>query len=157
MGADQRIVVGVDGSEFSTTALRLAGRMADGLGAPLAVVTCLGSSDHFFASHLPEERAASTEELEETAKRLLEETLERAFGSERPERLSREVKFGPPAKVLVDESADAQLLVVGRRGRGGFLAQVMGSVSGDCAAHAKCPVLIVGQDDAAQAGAAGTA
>jgi nucleotide-binding universal stress UspA family protein len=146
MGADQRVVVGVDGSEFSTTALRLAGRMAASLDAPLEVITCLGTSDFFFASHLPEERTASTEELEETAKRLLEDSLERAFGSSRPERLTRQVKFGPPAKVLIEESNNAQLLVVGRRGRGGFLAQVMGSVSGACAAHAHCPVLVVGQD-----------
>lgn len=146
MGADQRIVVGVDGSEFSTAALRLAGRMAASLDAPLEVITCLGTSDFFLASHLPEERAASTGELEETAKRLLEESLERAFGSSRPDRLTRQVKFGPPAKVLIEESNDAQLLVVGRRGRGGFLAQVMGSVSGACAAHAHCPVLVVGQD-----------
>lgn len=48
--------------------------------------------------------------------------------------------------MLIDESKDAQLLVVGRRGQGGFLAQVMGSVSGACAAHAHCPVLVVGQD-----------
>ena len=46
------------------------------------------------------------------------------------------MKFGSPAKVLVEESRDAQLLVVGRRGRGGFLAQVIGSVSGACVAHA---------------------
>jgi nucleotide-binding universal stress UspA family protein len=146
MSGDQRIVVGVDGSEFSTTALRLAGRLATSLNAPLEVVTCLGTSDLFLASHLPEERTASAGELEETAKRLVEETLERAFGDSRPERLSRQIKFGAPAKVLVDESTDAQLLVVGRRGRGGFLAQVMGSVSGACAAHAHCPVLVVGQD-----------
>jgi nucleotide-binding universal stress UspA family protein len=147
MVADQRIVVGVDGSEFSTAALRLAGRMAASLGAPLEVITCLGTSDFFLASHLPEERTASTAELEETAKRLLEESLERAFGSSRPARLTRQVRFGPPAKVLIEESKDAQLLVVGRRGRGGFLAQVMGSVSGACAAHAYCPVLVVaGQD-----------
>lgn len=144
MNADQRIVVGVDGSEFSTTALRLAGRMAAGLDAPLEVVTCLGTSDFFLASHLPDERTAGTAELEETAKRLVDEALERAFGDSLPERLTRSVKFGPPAKVLVNESRDAQLLVVGRRGRGGFLTQVIGSVSGACAAHAKCPVLIVG-------------
>lgn len=146
MSGDQRIVVGVDGSEFSTTALRLAGRMATSLNAPLEVITCLGTSDFFLASHLPEERTASPSELEETAKRLVEQSLERAFGNSRPEQLSRQIKFGPPAKVLIEESKDAQLLVVGRRGQGGFLAQVMGSVSGACAAHAHCPVLVVGQE-----------
>ncbi|HEX9087204.1 MAG TPA: universal stress protein [Arthrobacter sp.] len=146
MNADQRIVVGVDGSDFSTTALRLAGRMSRSLGAPLEVITCLGTSDLFLASHLPEERAPTTTQLEETAKRLVGESLERAFGNDVPEGLTRTVKFGAPAKVLVEESRNAQLLVVGRRGRGGFLAQVMGSVSGACAAHAHCPVLVVGED-----------
>ncbi|AOT02459.1 universal stress protein [Arthrobacter sp. U41] len=146
MNADQRIVVGVDGSEFSTTALRLAGRMATCLGAPLEVVTCLGTSDLFLASHLPEESSPTTTQLEESAKRLVDQSLERAFGGTLPEGLTRTVKFGPPAKVLVEESRNAQLLVVGRRGRGGFLAQVMGSVSGACAAHAHCPVLVVGED-----------
>ncbi|MCB5282844.1 universal stress protein [Arthrobacter sp. AL08] len=153
MNGDQRVVVGVDGSDFSTAALRLAGRMARGLDAPLAVVTCLGTSDLFLASHLPEESSPTTTQLEETAKRLVDEALERAFGTDLPEGLSRTVKFGAPAKVLVAESRNAQLLVVGRRGRGGFLAQVMGSVSGACAAHAHCPVLVVGQDpDKDQAG-----
>lgn len=147
MKADQRIVVGVDGSDFSTTALRLAGRFAGCLNAPLEVITCLGSSDLFLASHLPEESTPTTTQLEETAKRLVDESLQRAFGGNLPEGLTRTVKFGPPAKVLVEESADAQLLVVGRRGRGGFLAQVMGSVSGACAAHAHCPVLVVGDDE----------
>lgn len=145
MNVDQRIVVGVDGSEFSTTALRLAGRLAAGLNAPLDVVTCLGTSDFFLASHLPEESTPTTTQLEETAKRLVDQSLERAFGSALPDGLTRTVKFGPPAKVLVEESRDAQLLVVGRRGRGGFLAQIMGSVSGACVAHAHCPVLVVGQ------------
>jgi nucleotide-binding universal stress UspA family protein len=148
MNADQRIVVGVDGSDFSTTALKLAGRMAKGLGAPLEIVTCLGTSDLFLASHLPEERSPTTTQLEEMAKRLVSESLERAFGGEIPSGITRTVKFGPPAKVLVEESRDAQLLVVGRRGRGGFLAQVMGSVSGACVAHAHCPVLVVGEDSA---------
>ena len=147
MNAEQRIVVGVDGSDFSTTALRLAGRMARSLDAPLEVITCMGTSDRFLASHLPEESSPTTTQLEETAKRLVAESLERAFGDDVPAGLTRTVKFGPPAKVLVSESRDAQLLVVGRRGRGGFLAQIMGSVSGACAAHAHCPVLVVGDDD----------
>src|ERR1700716_717617 len=144
MKADQRIVVGVDGSEFSTAALRLAGRMATSLNAPLEVVTCLGTSDFFLASHLPPESSPTASQLEETAARLVDEALERAFGDALPEGLTRAVKFGAPAKVLIDESQDAQMLVVGRRGQGGFVAQVMGSVSGACAAHAHCPGLVVG-------------
>jgi len=153
MNADQRIVVGVDGSDFSTKALRVAGHMARSLNARLEVVTCLGTSDLFLASHLPEESTPTTTQLEETAKRLVDESLERAFGGDVPAGLTRTVKFGPPAKVLVEESRNAQLLVVGRRGRGGFLAQIMGSVSGACVAHAHCPVLVVGDDeDKRQAG-----
>ncbi len=144
--SDQRIVVGVDGSEYSTSALRLAGRMATSLDAPLQVLTCLGTSDFFLASHLPEDSTPNATQLEETAKIQVEQALERAFGSARPERLTRVVKFGAPAKVLIEESEDAQLLVVGRRGHGGFVSQVMGSVSGACAAHARCPVLVVGSD-----------
>lgn len=150
MNAGQRIVVGVDGSDFSTTALRLAGRMAGALDAPLDVVTCLGTSDFFLASHLPEESSPTTTQLEETAKRLVDESQDRAFGSAVPEGPTRTVKFGSPAKVLVEESQDAQLLVVGRRGSGGFLAQVMGSVSGACVAHAHCPVLVVGDSTGQQ-------
>lgn len=145
MNGDQRIVVGVDGSEFSTTALRFAGRLSTSLHVPLEVVTCLGTSDFFLASHLPEESTPTTTQLEETAKRLVDQALERAFGDARPEGLTRSVKFGPAAKVLVDESRNAHMLVVGRRGKGGFLSQVMGSVSGACVAHAHCPVLVVGQ------------
>jgi nucleotide-binding universal stress UspA family protein len=48
-------------------------------------------------------------------------------------------------------NADQRIvLVVGRRGRGGFLAQVMGSVSGACVAHAHCPVLVVGDSSGKQ-------
>ena len=138
--------MGVDGSDFSTTALRLAGRMSTSLNLPLAVITCLGTSDFFLASHLPEDRTPTIEQLEETAKSLVDEALERAFGDSRPEGLARSVKFGAPAKVLIEESQHAELLVVGRRGKGGFLHQVMGSVSGACAAHSHCPVVVVGPD-----------
>ena len=147
MNNNQRIIVGIDGSDYSPAALRLAGRMASALNAPLEVITCLGWSDFYLPSHLPPGNLEVTGQLEAIAKRLMNEAVERAYGSERPENLSMAVKVGSPAKVLVEESRDAQLLVVGRRGHGGLLGQLMGSVSAACSAHAHCPVLVVGPDD----------
>jgi nucleotide-binding universal stress UspA family protein len=147
MSDSERILVGIDGSEYSPAALRLAGRLASALAAPLHVITCLGFSDFYLPAHLPPGGNLDTAaELEAIARRLMEQAIDRAFGQERPEHLSAVVRVGSPAKVLVEESRNAQLLVVGRRGHGGLLGQLIGSVSAACAAHAHCPVVVVSQD-----------
>lgn len=146
MNDHQRIVVGIDGSEYSPAALQMAGRIAKALNAPLDVITCLGWSDFYLPAHLPPGNLEVTAQLEAIAKRLMEQAIERAYGEDRPQNLTMAVKTGSPAKVLVEESRNAQLLVVGRRGHGGLLGQIMGSVSAACTAHAHCPVLVVGQD-----------
>lgn len=53
------------------------------------------------------------------------------------------VVHGAPAKVLLNHTSDADLLVVGSRGHGGFAGMLLGSVSQHVAAHATCPVEIV--------------
>lgn len=57
--------------------------------------------------------------------------------------IERRVVEGRPAGVLVNESRDANLLVVGSRGHGGFAELLLGSVSQQVAHHAACPVVIV--------------
>lgn len=58
-------------------------------------------------------------------------------------KIEQRVIQGAPAAVLVEESQDADLLVVGSRGHGGFAQLLLGSVSQQCAHHSECPVVIV--------------
>jgi nucleotide-binding universal stress UspA family protein len=50
---------------------------------------------------------------------------------------------GHPGNALVDATAEADLVVIGRRGRGGLAEFLLGSISHQVADHAKCPVVIV--------------
>jgi nucleotide-binding universal stress UspA family protein len=50
---------------------------------------------------------------------------------------------GSPGYVLVEQSRDAELLVVGHRGRGGFRSAMLGSVGLQCVLHASVPVTVV--------------
>jgi nucleotide-binding universal stress UspA family protein len=69
--------------------------------------------------------------------------IKEELGEEPPVPVQPRVKEGNPAKVLIEQSADADLLVVGTRGHGGFRGLVLGSVSQHVAAYAKCPVTVV--------------
>jgi nucleotide-binding universal stress UspA family protein len=53
---------------------------------------------------------------------------------------------GAPARALMRASEDADLLVVGSRGLGGFKRLLLGSVSSQVAHHSRCPVVIVRED-----------
>ena len=77
-----------------------------------------------------------------TAEDLLQE-ITKVLGEDPPVLVQPRVKQGAAAKVLIEESADADLLVVGTRGHGGFKGLVLGSVSQHVAAYARCPVTVV--------------
>ena len=61
--------------------------------------------------------------------------------------LHQVVREGAASKVLIDEAEDAEVLVVGKRGHGGFLGLLMGSITNQVANHATCPVVIVPSED----------
>jgi nucleotide-binding universal stress UspA family protein len=79
--------------------------------------------------------------MRETSQQILDEELSEvdSAGLE----VERVVLEGPPALMLVEAAEEADLLVVGSRGYGGFTGLLLGSVSQQCAHHAHCPVVIV--------------
>jgi nucleotide-binding universal stress UspA family protein len=79
----------------------------------------------------------------ESAKEQLMETIRDVLGEEPPVLVQPQVKEGSAAKVLIDLSEEADLLVVGARGHGGFAGMLLGSVSQHVVAHAKCTVVVV--------------
>ena len=64
----------------------------------------------------------------------------------RPTGVSTPVQHGYPAEIIVAASRDAQLVVLGSHGQGGWTASLLGSVSQQCTHHAHCPVLLMRSD-----------
>ena len=146
MGRWKQIVVGVDGSPASRAALEWAGEEAVGHGSELVVLTAWLPTPPPLAgtsSTLPTHGAIDArEDARETAKELLMETIRDVLGEDPPVLVHPQVKEGHAAKLLIDLSEDADVLVVGSRGHGGFAGMLLGSVSQHVAAYAKCTVVV---------------
>ncbi|HZT53981.1 MAG TPA: universal stress protein [Gaiellaceae bacterium] len=137
------IVVGVDRSAAAKEALRWAGEEARLRGAALRVVHAwqfpvaaveAGFGGAYYGELL--------ETLRRDAEALVEQLCAEAGVPEGVE-VQRVAVEAAPAQALVDAAAEADLLVVGSRGHGGFAGLLLGSVSQQCAQHAPCPVVIV--------------
>ena len=135
----EKIVVGIDGSAQSTHALRWAldhAAAGDRIVATLAwSVPTAGEGEYPFYN--PAEMAT---EAKQRANRIVDEVVGET--EERPD-LTTEVRRGHSGRVLIDASKDADLLVVGSRGHGGFVGLLLGSVSTYVVHHARCPVVVV--------------
>lgn len=133
-----RIVVGIDGSDPSKEALRWAVRQAKLTGAPIdAVIAWRYPAGYGWSMDIGEI------DLEGDARRALTAVVDEVRARAPEVTIRPAVAEGPPADVLVRASADADLLVVSRRGHGAFASAVLGSVSLGVVLHAKCPVLVV--------------
>jgi nucleotide-binding universal stress UspA family protein len=135
------IIVGVDGSDHSRHALGWAMREAEARHVPLTAVTVHPASVSYWgAVTYPEGSIGRTEAL-----RSVQELVDKVAGEigvSGPD-VAVDVRSGAPAEELIDASRDADMLVVGSRGSGGFARLMMGSVSSQVAHHAACPVVVV--------------
>jgi nucleotide-binding universal stress UspA family protein len=137
------VVVGVDGSEGSLAALRWAARYGAATKTPVKAVLVWHyptAAAQPPVGHLP---AEAEQEVEGEEKGTLREALAKAAPDTAGAQIDGVILYGHPAEALIDESSQASLLVVGRRGRGGFLGMHVGSVSQHCVNGAHCPIVVV--------------
>lgn len=146
------VVVGYDGSAAADSALDRSISMARALDVPLRSI----STWQYPVSY--GEYPLSGWTIESDVRSMVDVAVATRFGQDVPAWFTAETIEGGAARTLIRESADAQMLVVGSRGHGGFAGLLLGSVSSACAEHGSCPVLVmhaplVDRDDPISAGA----
>ena len=141
------IIVGVDGSAESLEALRWALEEARVRSTTVRAVhvwqypATMVIGDPFLGGPEVDPLLIEPSELPHLAKAHLAEIVRDAALD--PDAVEQQAVQGHPAESLLEASKDAELLVVGSRGHGGFAGLLLGSVSQACAQHARCPVVIV--------------
>lgn len=137
------VVVGVDGSESSVAALRVAAEEASARDAKLHIVVAWHVPLAVYTDGLPPPPEVATD-MKDAA-----EDIAKLAESKVPAGIEYEIMMreGQPQDVLVEESKGAEVLVVGSRGLGAFSRLVLGSVSEHVSHHATCPVVVVPPTD----------
>jgi len=140
------IIVGVDGSTLSRQALEWAIKEAASRHTPLTVVTVHQPYRGFWnaAVEFPGDAAL----VEAASKAVQEETddaLAKLAEDARPPEVNVMAVDGQPADRILRAAAsvDADMIVLGSRGAGGFAKLLMGSVATQVSHHAHCPVMVV--------------
>ena len=139
----RRIAVGVDGSPGSDQALLWAAEEAMRCGAELMLVH--GWTYPYVGSRTGVSEPRDDMRLD--AMRTLEASALRATEVAAGVRTHSIISEASPAKALIEAAKDADMLVVGTRGRGGFAALLLGSVSRTVLQHSPVPVVVIPRPD----------
>jgi nucleotide-binding universal stress UspA family protein len=140
------ILVGTDGSETATEAVRQAVGLADKLGAKLQIVSAY---EPVSGQRLAEERRQAPEDLQWTINERedIDATLAAAAEVAREAAVPVEVyaRQGDPADAILDvaEEQGSDLVIVGNKGMTGAKRFLLGSVPNKVSHHAPCSVLII--------------
>ncbi|GAB2577677.1 universal stress protein [Microlunatus antarcticus] len=138
-----RVVVGIDRSPGSSRALRWAADEALDHSAELYVVMAYSVPAPPVSIGYGQPPWRAEDEWRKDAEGALREALRTTLGDAPEVFIRSDVVEGSPAKALIDASQEADLLVVGTRGHGGFAGLLLGSVSQHVTAHAGCTVAVV--------------
>lgn len=141
---DAPVTVGTDGSARAEAALDAAAQAALSRGTSLRVLMVIPSLEDWggsYAAWLPDPDVVETHRSR--AATVLERGLEQRRREHPDLTITSEVLVGDPVRLLIAESADAQLTVVGTRGHGRVTSTLLGSVSRGLLQHAEGPVMVV--------------
>jgi nucleotide-binding universal stress UspA family protein len=144
----RRIVVGVDGSVESLAALSWACREASLRSAEVHAVLALEAACHQVASYAvpaPRQTTGSWGAAREVLRRSVTEAVSRFPGVT----VRTDITEGLAARVLLDHSADADMLVLGHRSHGPDPSRGAGPVIRACLRAAHCPVVVIGAPESA--------
>jgi nucleotide-binding universal stress UspA family protein len=141
------IVVGVDGSPHANTAVEWGATRARQTGASLRLVHTYDVPIPVpatpLAAPMPPFTAEPATYAAQAGEAVLDAAVDVAHRHGPDIDVTTELGVGGAAPALIDASAEAALLVVGSRGRGGFTGMLLGSVSVQVSAHAHCPTVVV--------------
>ncbi|MFZ0715421.1 universal stress protein, partial [Mycobacterium sp.] len=142
------VLVGVDGSPAARCAVDWAARDAAMRNVPLTLVHAVQPIG-LTLPRLTATTAFSRWQVEQGQK-ILDEAVETARATAPaggPAQIETELLFSPAVPALVDLSKDADLVVVGSRGRGPIIRSLLGSLSSSLIRHAHCPVAVIHDED----------
>jgi nucleotide-binding universal stress UspA family protein len=137
------ILVGIDGSAHSQRALEWAAKEAALRHTSLTVLTVHQAVRGFWGGTL---HYSGDEDLVEKGRQAAQAETDKvvaSLGDARPASVTVTATQGIPAEEILNAGADADMIVLGSRGGGGFARQLLGSVSGNVVQHAQVPVMIL--------------
>jgi nucleotide-binding universal stress UspA family protein len=143
------IIVGIDGSHHSRRALQWAISEAACRHAPLTVLTVQQAVAGIWTAgpiQYPGDEVLTEQALKEAQKET-DDVLDTLDAASRPASVTVRAVIGLPADALLAAAADADMLVVGARGAGGFKRLLLGSVGTHVTHHAPCPVVVIPTDE----------
>lgn len=145
---DRGIVVGIDGSDTAKVAVYWAAQDAALRNVPLTLVYVMNP---ILATWQPTPVPVEFEEWQqEQARVYMDDAIRIArenSGGDRPLTINTEVFYAPTLPTLLELSEQAEMIVVGSRGRGAVARVVLGSVSTGLVHHARCPVAVIHDED----------
>ncbi len=133
-----KIIVGVDGSASSNAALEWAAQEAEIRGSALELIHAWNYPNLGYGGYV-----AVLEDFEKDASALLEEVVTATKESHPNLKLVSSLLQGPTAQTIMERAKEADMVVVGSRGRGGFSGLLLGSVGQQLVHHCPVPVVII--------------